>query len=293
VAALALAVAAAQANAATQAHTVVQANVSGHAGAVAQASASATAECARIGVPKSGQPGKDVAWIPTAEPLVGRMLRLANVKPTDVVYDLGAGDGRIVIAAAKLGAKAVGVEDNPKLVQLARCLIGAEGLSSRARIIQGDLLQTSIDDATVVTLFLTPELDARLFPKLLALKPGTRIVSHAYLLRNWPPDQRIITPDGMAYLWVVPAHVDGSWVFHGRRGRDRFTVDFIQVYQQLRGIGDNGSVLTDTRLAGTHVAFDFPDGSDLAHVTGEVEGSHILATVTRDGRTSDYVGTRS
>ncbi len=148
-------------------------------------------------------------------------------------------------------------------------------------------------DATVVTLFLSPALDERLESKLLALKPGTRIVSHAYLMDDWPPDDRIITPDGMAYLWVVPAPVDGSWTFRSRAGRGRFTVTFIQNYQQLRGVGDNGSVLTDTRLSGTDVAFDFPDGIDLAHVTGQVDGAQIIAKVTRNGRTRDYVGTRS
>ncbi len=257
------------------------------------AHADAKADCTRSYTPRSGQPGKDVMWIPTPEPLVGRMLQLANVKPMDVVYDLGAGDGRIVIAAAKLGANAVGVEYNPQLVQLARCLIGAEGLSGRARIVQGDLFQTSFSDATVVTLFLLPELDMRLRPELLALKPGTRIVSHAYLLGDWPPDRRIITPDGMAYLWVVPAPVDGSWTFRSRASRDQFTVTFIQSYQRLRGIGANGSVLTDTQLSGTDVEFDFPDGGDPTHVTGQVDGARILAKVTRNGRTTDYVGTRS
>lgn len=257
------------------------------------AHAGTTADCTRSYTPRSGQPGKDVAWIPTAQPLVDRMLQLASVKPTDVVYDLGAGDGRIVIAAAKLGAKAVGVEYNPQLVQLARCLIGADGLSSRARIVQDDLFQTSFGDATVVTLFLLPELDMRLRPKLLALTPGTRIVSHAYLMGDWPPDQRIITPDGMAYLWIVPARLDGSWTFRSRHGKGQFMVTFIQAYQQLRGIVDNGSTLADTRLSGAQVAFDFPDGADLTRVTGRFEGGRIVATVTRNGHASDYVGTRS
>jgi SAM-dependent methyltransferase len=249
--------------------------------------------CTASYVPKVGQPGKDVMWIPTPQPLVNRMLALAEVKSSDVVYDLGSGDGRIVIAAAELGAKAVGVEYDPKLVALSRCLIAAAGLADRARIVEGDLFRSSFDDATVVTLFLLPRLDLRLRPKLLALKPGTRIVSHSYLMGEWSPDKRVITPDGMAYLWVVPAHIDGTWTFRSRRGHAHFGVTFVQDYQRLRGILASGAPLADTRLTGTTLAFSFPDGTRLVRVTGIVAGGRIDAQVTLGGRTSSYVGTRS
>jgi SAM-dependent methyltransferase len=249
--------------------------------------------CTASYVPKPGQPGKDVMWIPTPLPLVSRMLALADVKPSDVVYDLGSGDGRIVIAAAKLGAKAVGIEYNPRLVSLSRCLISAAGVASRARIIQGDLFRSNFGDATVVTLFLLPSLDVRLRPKLLALEPGTRIVSHSYLMGDWPPDERVITPDGMAYLWVVPAHVDGAWTFRSQRGHAQFGVTFVQDYQDVRGILASGAQLTDPHLDGARLAFSFPDGRDVAHVTGVVADGRIDAKVTVRGRESSYVATRS
>lgn len=267
------------------------------AGAQAPASGGsspADARCLAGDTPRSGQPGKDVMWIPTPEPLVERMLRLAEVGPTDTVYDLGSGDGRIVIAAAKLGARAVGVEYNPKLVALSRCLIAAAGLANRAHIVQGDLFHTRFASASVVTLFLFPQLDVRLRPELLALKPGTRIVSHAYLMGAWQPDRRIITPDGMAYLWIVPAHVDGHWTFRRAHGRDRFDVTLIQAYQDLLGTeGANNGALENVRLRGAQLAFDFQDGSGVVHLTGHVGGAQIDAKVTRDGHTSAYVGTRS
>ncbi len=245
-------------------------------------------------MPQLGQPGRDVMWLPTSPELIERMLQAAQVKPTDVAYDLGAGDGRIVIAAAQhFGARAVGIEYDPRLAHLAQCRIDAAGLSGRARIIQGDLFQTDFDDATVVTLYLLPDLDMRLRPKLLALKPGTRIVSHSYLMGDWAPDERIETDEGIAYLWIVPARVDGTWTFASRSGHHRFTVTFIQTYQQLRGIVGNGSALTSTRLRGAQLAFAFADGGGTTRVTGDVDGAQIDAKVTRGGSTADYVGTRS
>jgi len=257
------------------------------------ARAGGSAACFASYVPKVGQPGKDVMWIPTPLPLVSRMLALAKVKPSDVVYDLGSGDGRIVIAAARLGAQAVGIEYNPKLVALSRCLISAAGFASRARIVQGDLFQSNFDDATVVTLFLLPSLDVRLRPRLLALKPGTRIVSDSYLMGDWPPDERVITPDGMAYLWVVPAHVNGSWTFRSRHGRAHFDVTLVQDYQSVHGILASGALLTDPQLEGARLEFSFFDGGKTAHVTGVVADGRIDAKVSVGGRVSSYVGTRS
>lgn len=266
------------------------------AGALALASlaqAAPNAACTANYTPKVGQPGKDVAWIPTPEPLVSRMLALARVEPSDVVYDLGSGDGRIVIAAARLGARAVGVEYNPKLVALSRCLISQDGLANRARIIGGDLFRTDFSDASVVTLFLLPDLDVRLRPKLLALKPGTRIVSNEYLIGDWAPDERVITPDGMLYLWVVPANVNGGWTFRARRGRGRFAVTFVQDYQRLTGLLEGGGLLTDPRLAGNDISFGFDDGRDRVRVSGVLAQGRIEAKLTRRGRTTVYVGTRS
>lgn len=259
------------------------------------ARASTAADCERGYTPKLGQPGKDVMWLPTPAQLVARMLDAAQVEPSDVVYDLGAGDGRIVIAAAKRGARAIGVEFNPQLAALAQCLVTAAGLGARARIVQGDLFQTNLADATVVTLYLLPQLNRRLRPKLLALRPGTRIVSHAYLMDDWPPDERIETPEGLAYLWIVPAHLDGRWMFRARGGSERFPVTFIQTYQSLVGlVGDAGEPLIDATLHGSQLRFAFADGEGgRVQVAGEVDGARIEARVTRRGRSEDYLGTRS
>lgn len=253
--------------------------------------AGGTTACTASYRPKVGQPGKNVPWIPTPEPLVKRMLSLAHVTPSDVVYDLGSGDGRVVIAAARLGAKAVGIEYNPKLVALSRCLIAAAGLSKRARIIHADLLRTNFSKASVVTLFLSPRLDARLRPKLLALKPGTRIVSNEYLIDNWSPDRRLYTRYGIVYLWYVPARVDGKWTFH--HGHHRFQVTFVQEYQQVTALVGAGTLATHTSLRGSRIAFTFPVGHNAVRVTGTVQGGRIVAQVRRRGHTSRYIGTRS
>lgn len=249
--------------------------------------------CTTRYVPKVSQPGKDVIWLPTSEALVERMLSAADVKSSDVVYDLGAGDGRIVIAAAqRFGAKAVGVEYNPQLVELARCRIAAAGLAGRARIIQGDLFKTPLDGASVITLYLLPDLDLRLRPKLLALKPGTRIVSNSYRMGDWQPDERIDSENGIAWLWVVPAHVDGTWTFKSSRGHDGFKITFVQTYQRVEGLVDDGAAITNASLSGAHLIFEFPQNGTVTRVSAVVSGARIEAKVTRNGHTADYVGVR-
>src|SRR5690606_10280927 len=152
------------------------------------ASADNRETCYRDYQPSSGQAGKDVVWVPTNDALVMRMLKMADVKPTDLVYDLGAGDGKIAIAAAKhFGARAVGIEYNPEMVKLAQCLTKVEGVEGRAQIRQGDIFETDFSSATVVTLYLLPELNLRLRPTLLDMKPGTRVVSHSFLMDDWEP----------------------------------------------------------------------------------------------------------
>src|SRR5690606_6830044 len=168
--------------------------------------------CYRDFQPSSGQPGKDVVWVPTNDALVERMLRMAQVKPTDLVYDLGAGDGKIAIAAARdFGARSVGVEYNPDMVELANCLVKADGVEGKTKIIHGDIFETDFSKATVVTLYLLPELNVRLRPTILKMKPGTRVVSHSFLMDDWEPDERTATDHAQAYFWIVPAQVAGRW----------------------------------------------------------------------------------
>jgi len=174
--------------------------------AAAQSVAADRAACERTYKPRSGQDGKDVVWVPTPDAVVQRMLQIVDVTPADVVYDLGAGDGKIAIAAARLGARAVGIEFNPDMVRLAQCFVAAEGLSGKARIVRGDVFVSDFREATVVTLYLLPELNLRLLPKLLKdLKPGTRVVSHAFDMGDWKPEQKVMVEGKEVYRWTIPA----------------------------------------------------------------------------------------
>jgi len=158
--------------------------------------------------PKPQAPGQapDVIYVPTPEAVVNKMLELANVKSTDLVYDLGSGDGRIVIAAAKQrGARGIGIDIDPERIKEANENAQKAGVSDRVEFRQQDLFQTDFSDATVVTLYLLPALNLKLRPKLLSeLKPGTRIVSHAFDMGDWKPQQVVQVGDRTVYYWVVP-----------------------------------------------------------------------------------------
>lgn len=167
--------------------------------------------------PKIGQRGKDVVWVPTPQVLVDTMLDMANVTPQDLVMDLGSGDGAIVITAAKRGARAIGIEYNPDLVQLSRNLAAAQGVGEKATFMQADLFTTDLSNATVVTMFLLPSINLKLRSTLLELKAGTRVVSNTFDMGEWVPDEkRVIGAAGCthwctAMLWIVPANVQGTW----------------------------------------------------------------------------------
>jgi len=174
--------------------------------ATGDASALDRASCDQAYKPQVGQEGKDVVWVPTPDEVVQRMLQVAKVTSQDKVYDLGAGDGKIAIAAGKLGATSVGIEYNPEMAKLAQCYVQAENLTAKTRIIQGDVFESDFRDATVVTLYLLPALNLKLLPKLLKdLKPGTRIVSHAFSMGNWKPEQTLDVGGRAVYYWTIPA----------------------------------------------------------------------------------------
>jgi SAM-dependent methyltransferase len=258
------------------------------------ASGASREECERQFKPHSGQPGKDVVWVPTNDGLVARMLTMAQVTAKDQVYDLGAGDGKIAIAAARdYGAQAVGVEYDPQMAKLAQCYVAAEQLGKRVRIIQGDIFETDFSSATVVTLYLLPELNLRLRPTILAMKPGTRVVSHSFLMDDWEPDERSLTEDGSAYLWIVPAKVGGSWSFREADGAGRFAVDLTQKFQQLEGRVGGQPVISGARVRGSQIDLSFVEKGAPTKVAGRVEGDRIDAQVTRGGKTSRYIGTRA
>src|SRR5205823_1069543 len=170
--------------------------------------------------PEVGQEGKDVVWVPTPQVLVDKMLDMAKVTPKDYVIDLGSGDGRTVITAAKRGAKALGIEYNPEMVELSRRNAAKEGLADKAAFIEGDVFETDFSKATVITLFLLPDLNLRLRPKILDMNPGVRVVSNSFDMDDWMPDERIKLSEGCtrfctAYLWIVPAKLEGRWKMPG------------------------------------------------------------------------------
>src|SRR5206468_3913332 len=166
--------------------------------------------------PQVGQEGKDVIWVPTPQALVDKMLDIAKVTPKDYVIDLGSGDGRTVITAAKRGVKALGIEYNPDMVELSKRNAAKEGVSNRASFTKADLFESDFSQATVITMFLLPDINIKLRPKILNLKPGTRIVSNSFTMGDWSSDDTVIAKDGCisyctAYLWIVPAKVEGNW----------------------------------------------------------------------------------
>ncbi len=167
--------------------------------------------------PQVGQAGKDVVWVPTPQALVDKMLDMAKVTKTDVVYDLGSGDGRTVITAAKRGATAMGIEYNPDMVELSKKNAEVAGVTAKATFVKADLFETDLSKANVITMFLLPSINMKLRPKILDLKPGTRIVANTFTMEDWQADETFTVTDGCssswctALLWIVPAKVAGTW----------------------------------------------------------------------------------
>ncbi len=223
--------------------------------------------------PEVGQPGKDVIWVPTPDVLVEKMLDMAKVSPQDRLMDLGSGDGRTVIAAARRGLTARGIEYNPDMVELARRQAEQAKLGERASFEQADLFQTDLSQADVITMYLLPTINEKLAPKLLALEPGTRIVSHAFGIADWEPDQTEKVNDSCpgyctAFLWIVPAKADGHWQLDGQ------PLVLQQRYQLLEGTLA-GKPISKGRLDGRLISFE----ADGVAYTGTVQGSRIEGTV--------------
>lgn len=259
-----------------------------------QAHSQQRADCEKQYQPSTGQPGKDVVWVPTNDGLVTRMLNMAKVSSSDLVYDLGAGDGKIAIAAAKqFGAKAIGVEYNPEMATLGQCFVRAEGLTQKVKIVQGDIFETDFSDATVITLYLLPELNLKLRPTILEMKPGTRVVSHSFLMGDWQPDESSVSEDGAAYLWIVPAKVAGKWIFKQQGGKDTFTVQLEQTFQKLSGtVGAGRDEISQGEVKGTQLSFIFSEGDIHTRLKGTISNNRIEAQVTRNTSTATYIGMR-
>jgi precorrin-6B methylase 2 len=228
--------------------------------------------------PTVGQQGKDVVWVPTSQALVDKMLDIAKVTPADFVIDLGSGDGRTVITAAKRGARAMGVEYNPDMVELSKRNAVKEGVTERATFVKADLFETDFSKATVVTMFLLPDINLKLRPKILDLKPGTRIVSNTFTMEEWQADETATVTDGCsswctALLWIVPAKVEGSW----RLQQGQLTLK--QAFQTVTGTlttGGKDVPITNGRLHGDEISFTAGGTS----YRGRVNGSSIQGTLS-------------
>ena len=218
--------------------------------------------------PTVGQAGKDVVWVPTPQPLVEKMLDLAKLTPQDFLMDLGSGDGRTVITAAKRGARAQGVEYNPDMVELSQRNAKAQGVTDKATFVKADLFETDFSKAQVVTMFLLPSINMRLRPTILKMKPGTRVVSNTFTMEDWMPDQtETIGGDCVSWctalLWIVPAQVQGTW----QLGNNALTLQ--QNFQMLTGT--LGSAKLTGRLRGDEITLM----SDAMKYVGKVEGNSM------------------
>jgi hypothetical protein len=260
---------------------------------VVTVSASAQTQTAKPFEPTSGMPGKDVVWVPTPQSLVDKMLDLAHVTAQDYVIDLGSGDGRTVITAAKRGATAHGIEYNPDMVSLSQRNAAAEGVSSKATFAKADLFESDFSKATVVTMFLLPSINLQLRPKILDMKPGTRIVSNAFDMDDWQPDETATTPNCTqwckALLWIVPAKVAGTW-----RLLPQADLTLTQRYQEVSGTFASGGAGSSTpivngKLRGDQITFE----AGGARYTGRVNGNTIQGTFTSGGSSNNWQASRT
>jgi hypothetical protein len=232
--------------------------------------------------PQVGQSGKDVIWVPTPDDVVERMLVMAQVTPNDFVWDLGAGDGKIAIMAAKkFGARAVGIEYNPEMVKHANENAQKAGVAGtgqgKATIRHGDIFATDFTQATVITLYLLPALNMKLRPQILSMRPGTRVVSHSFSMEDWEADE-ISTLDGRrAYFWIVPANVMGNWNLDAGGQSHDLTLE--QTFQKVSGTLAFGPIhagLRDVKLRGTAISFAYVDQNRVRRdFTGRVSGGKM------------------
>lgn len=224
--------------------------------------------------PQVGQSGKDVVWVPTPDALVQKMLDMAKVTSSDVVMDLGSGDGKTVIAAAKRGARAYGIEYNPDMVALSERRAKEAGVSATATFAKADLFETDLSRATVITMFLLPDINLKLRPKLLDLRPGTRIVSNSFTMGEWEEDERATINENCtswctALLWIIPAKVAGRWTV----GTETLTLT--QEFQKLSGTLGT-TAITNAKMTGDQIAFTAGNRT----FRGRVSGSAMQGTIT-------------
>ena len=233
--------------------------------------------------PEIGQLGKDSVWAPTPDRLIVRMLQMADTGLRDVVIDLGSGDGRIPVTAAKrFGARGIGVEFDADLVAYSNRLAAREGVANRVTFLRQDLFETDLTSATVIAMYIGPQVTMKLRPKLLTLKPGTRIVTHQFTMGDWEPDEtaRVESPPG--YLWIVPARVDGRWRLE--YANQRYDITMQQTYQMLSGTATSSgkaSPLLAARVRGESVRFSIIDVNGDSRTFNGTIGAGTMQGTTR------------
>jgi hypothetical protein len=243
--------------------------------------------------PQYNQWGKDVAWWPTSQVLLDKMLDMAKVTSEDFVIDLGSGDGRTVITAAKQGARALGIEYNPNLVALSKRNAAKENVGERAQFVEGDLFESDFSQATVITMFLSDTLNLRLRQRILNLKPGTRVLSTSFTMGEWKPDETVSVEENKgcssyctALLWIVPAKVEGTWkLLEGE-------ITFTQRFQRFSGTfksGSNNVAIKNGQLSGDLISFSIGD----ANYTGRVNGDTMEGIYESGGITTKWKTTKA
>jgi SAM-dependent methyltransferase len=240
--------------------------------------------------PEVGQEGKDVIWVPTPQTLVDKMLDMAKVTPNDYVIDLGSGDGRTVITAAKRGARALGIEYNPDMVELAKRNAAAEKVSDKATFVKADLFESDFSQATVITMFLLTDINIKLRPRILELKPGTRIVSNTFDMGEWTAEEtaKLSGDCGswcVAHFWIVPAKVGGRWSLP--QGELALNQNFQMITGSLRSSGQLMAI--NGKLEGDRISFTAGN----ADYTGRVRGDTMEGTVRTGGKTAKWSATRN
>jgi SAM-dependent methyltransferase len=262
-----------------------------------------SAEATKLGdekyEPRVGQSGKDVIWVPTNDAVADAMLKVAKVKPTDLVYDLGAGDGKIAIAAAKnFGATAVGIEYNKEMAELATRNAERAGVADKVKIINGDIFVEDFSKATVVTMYLLPDLNLKIRPTILKMAPGTRVVTNSFNMGDWEPDDTVGTGYAQGYFWIVPGNAAGKWSLKGMKGSQQpATLELTQRYQRVGGVlniyGKAQPILGAT-LVGNRLKFTFLDHSNQSRIIDvTLSGNELSGQVLENSPLYTITGTRN
>ncbi len=248
--------------------------------------------------PSVGQSGKDVIWVPTNDAVADAMLKMANVKPSDLVYDLGAGDGKIAIAAAKnYGATAVGIEFNKDMAELATRNAARAGVSDKVKIINGDIFVEDFSKANVLTMYLLPDLNLKLRPTILKMAPGTRVVTNSFNMGDWEADATIGDGYAQGYYWVVPGNAAGKWTIKGIESSKTATLDLTQRYQRVGGtisVDGKSQPILGPSLVGNRLKFSFVDQSGQSRIVDvTLKGDTFAGNVLENSPLYEVSGTRN